>query len=328
MRRILVTSPPMVRAIERYESLLNNANFVATCPQATQTLPRDELLSIIDTFDGWIVGDDGVDTEVLHRGRSGRLLAAVKWGIGVDNIDFAAAKSAGVSIRNTPDMFGDEIADLAMHYIVGLARETFRVHQGVLAGGWPKPAGLSLAGRMAAVVGYGSVGQTLVDRLVAAKMNVQVYTRTESRFDRPESSVSLVRWPDRIDQAEFVVLCCPLTESTRHMLGEDFFAACSPGVRIVNVARGAVIDTAALCGALHSGVVHSAALDVFEEEPLPKDSNLREFEQVVFGSHNASNTVDAVDRTSRRAIEILAELLNSGESQIGRLEGAGDEPSA
>lgn len=313
MHRILVTSPPMIGAIGRYTEQLSAANFEVTCPQTTQTLPRDELMSMIDTFDGWIVGDDRVDRQLLYRGKAGKLRAAVKWGIGVDNIDFAAAKSASVSIRNTPDMFGDEIADLAMHYVVGLARETFRVHQGVRDGGWPKPAGLSLAGRTAAVVGYGSVGQALVERLVAAKMNVQVYTRTESRFDRSEDNVCLVRWPDKIDRAEFVVLCCPLTDSTRHILGREYFDSCFSGVRIVNVARGAVIDTSSLCGALRRGSVHSAALDVFEQEPLPENSSLREFEQVVFGSHNASNTVDAVDRTSSRAIDLLVDLLGAGQ---------------
>ncbi len=311
MRKVLVTSPPMCLAIERYSDLLSRSGIELRPMNEGQTLPRSQLLSIVADFDGWIVGDDQVDTEVLQAGRVGRLRAAVKWGIGVDNIDFDAARLAGVPIRNTPDMFGDEIADLAMHYLTGLARETFRIHDGVRGGGWPKPAGISLAGRIAAVVGYGSVGRALVDRLSASRMNVVVYTRTESKFVRHAEVAQLAHWPERIQDLEFIVLCCPLTDQTRHLLDRDFFTSCFDGVRIVNVARGGVIDTEALCDALESGRVHSAALDVFEQEPLPEVARIRKFEQVVFGSHNASNTIDAVDRTSRRAIETLLDLWNN-----------------
>lgn len=311
MRKVLVTSPPMCLAIERYADLFSDAGIHAHSANAGQTLARRELFSLIPDFDGWVIGDDRVDAEVLQAGRAGRLSAAVKWGIGVDNIDFGAAMAAGIPIRNTPDMFGDEIADLAMHYVTGLARETFQIHAGVKTGGWPKPAGISLAGRTAAVVGFGSVGQALVGRLRAAKMKVIVYTRTETRFHLKCDKVQLRRWPSGIDQAEFVILCCPLTDQTRHLLGDDFFATCFAGVRIVNVARGGVIDTNALCRALASRRAHSAALDVFEQEPLPREAPIRRFDQILLGSHNASNTVDAVDRTSQRAIETLVELWAS-----------------
>ncbi|GAB5406329.1 MAG: phosphoglycerate dehydrogenase [Aureliella sp.] len=318
MRRVLVTSPPLCLAIDRYNGLLSRLDIEVHPVNAGQTLSRSRLLSLVAEFDGWIIGDDQVDTEVLATGRAGRLRAAVKWGIGVDNIDFDAAKSVGIPIRNTPDMFGDEIADLAMHYVTGLARETYRIHEGVKKGNWPKPAGISLTGRTAAVVGYGSVGRAVVDRLLAARMQVLVYTRTESKFNHTDDTVQLAQWPARIQEAEFVVLCCPLTDQTRHLLGRRFFETCFDGVRIVNVARGGVIDTNILCEALRTGHAHSAALDVFEQEPLPMDAALRDFDQVVLGSHNASNTIDAVDRTSRQAIETLVTLWeNTGEDADG-----------
>ena len=93
------------------------------------------------------------------------------------------------------------------------------------------------------------------------------------------------------------------------MLSADAFAAMKPGVRVVNVGRGPVIDEQALIGALASGQVHSAALDVFEQEPLPLDSPLRSHPSCIFGSHNASNTVDGVERTSHKAIQLLADFL-------------------
>lgn len=309
MRRVLITSPPMLLALDRFKCPLGEHRLEPIYHPELGSFQPAELLEQVRIADGWILGDDEVNEEVLRVAAETGLRAIVKWGIGVDNIDFAAAERLGVQVRNTPDMFGDEIADLAMHYVTGLARSTFQIHDGVRSGNWPKPAGISLKGRVAGVVGYGSVGRELVARLLAAKMRVQVYTRNAGRFDRGEPHCELVTWPEQIEALDFLVLCCPLTAQTRHMIDAEVFSRCKPGLRIVNVARGGVIDSGALVSALRQGTVAAAALDVFEQEPLPPGDMLREFEQVVLGSHNASNTVDAVDRTSRTAIDILVKLM-------------------
>lgn len=117
-------------------------------------------------------------------------------------------------------------------------------------------------------------------------------------------------WPDRIEAMDFIVLTCSLTESNRHMINGSVLGRCKRGVKVINVARGPLIDEAALVGALASGQVGGTALDVFEEEPLPPDSALRGFSQCIFGSHNSSNTRDAVTRTSLEAIEKLYGFLH------------------
>ncbi|MCA8889605.1 MAG: hypothetical protein KDA46_12285, partial [Parvularculaceae bacterium] len=121
--------------------------------------------------------------------------------------------------------------------------------------------------------------------------------------------VEVAQWPERIEEADFVIFTCPLTPSTKHMFNDALVSRLKPGVRVVNVSRGPVIKESALVDALRSGVVHSAALDVFEIEPLAADSPFREFDRCIFGSHNGSNSVDAVRRVSRLAIEKIARLL-------------------
>jgi D-3-phosphoglycerate dehydrogenase len=116
-------------------------------------------------------------------------------------------------------------------------------------------------------------------------------------------------WPQRIEEADFIVINCALTPSSRHMLNATVLASTKTGVRVVNVGRGPVIDEPALEAALQSGQVYSAALDVFEDEPLPATSTLRQHPRCVFGSHNASNTADAVERTSHIAIAKLMGFL-------------------
>jgi D-3-phosphoglycerate dehydrogenase len=132
-------------------------------------------------------------------------------------------------------------------------------------------------------------------------------------------SVESAVWPARIEEADFIVITCALTPENRHMLGASALERCKPGVRVVNVARGPLIDEAALIGALHDGRVHSAALEVFEVEPLPSNSGLREFgDRVLFGSHNSSNTADAVERTSLKAIDLISGFLKAELPANGR----------
>ena len=211
-------------------------------------------------------------------------------GIGVDNVDFDACEKLGISITNTPGMFGSEVADLSVAYVISLARHITEIDRGIREGGWPKPSGISLSGRTAAVVGYGDIGRNTARRLLACQMKVITY----DPFIDPcsiEEGVETAIWPDRLDEADFVVVNCSLSKSSYHLIDTEALNKMKHGVRIINVGRGPVIDEQALISSLSAGHVHSVALDVFEEEPLPKNSPLRSHNSCILGSHNASNTL-------------------------------------
>jgi D-3-phosphoglycerate dehydrogenase len=159
-----------------------------------------------------------------------------------------------------------------------------------------------------ALVGYGDIGKNTARRLLAADMHVVAYD-PYANDDPAMPQVQRATWPQRIDEADFIVINCALTPSSHHMLNAEVLAQCKPGVRVVNVGRGPIIDEPALEAALSSGQVFSAALDVFEVEPLPMVSSLRSHQRCVFGSHNASNTADAVTRTSEIATKKLIAYL-------------------
>lgn len=307
--KVLVTCPPMLGMIDNFRPIFQKHGVEVTAPKVVQTLSVEELKQLVPQHDGWIIGDDPATREVFTAGKAGRLKAAVKWGIGVDNVDFAACKDLGIPITNTPNMFGAEVADIAMGYVVALARETFEIDRGVRSGNWPKPRGISLSGKTVALVGFGNIGKSVAKRLLAADMNVIAYDPVAATL--PELAVvERAPWPARIEEADFIVVTCSLTDSSRHMLNAEVLAKAKQGVRVVNVGRGPVIDEPALIAALQSGKVYSAALDVFEIEPLPMDSYLRAHPRCVFGSHNASNTADAVTRTSEIAIGKLMGFLS------------------
>lgn len=306
--RVLVTCPPMLGRIDEFRPVFSAAGVELLAPRVVQTLTEDELVRILPEQDGWIAGDDPASRRVLTAGAAGRLRAVVKWGIGTDNVDFAAARELGLVVSNTPGMFGREVADVAMAYVVGLARELFSVDRAVRAGGWPKPQGTSLEGKLLALVGLGDIGGNVAIRAQAAGMRIIGYDPRIEPGTTP-NGIEVRRWPAGLEEADFLVLTCPLTPETRHIVDERALSLVRPGVRLVNVARGPLVCEDALIAALRDGRVRSAALDVMEVEPLAPESPLRGFDQCVFGSHNGSNTVEGVRRASHQAIRQLFDAL-------------------
>ena len=298
----------MIGLVHNFREEFGSRGWNVVVPEFTQIMTEEALIECMPRFDGWIIGDDPVTAQVLEAGARGNLRAAVKWGIGTENIDFDAAERLGIPIANTPCMFGGEVADLAMHYVTALARQTYAIDRAVRGGLWPKPAGMSLAGKRVALVGYGDIGKAFARRAAAADMDIVVYDPSiqDSHKVVPHR---LAHWPQGLEAADFIVLACALSESSRNMINAETLARIKPGAMLVNVAHGGLVDEKALSDALWHGHLASAALDVFAFEPLPNDSLLRTFPQCIFGSHNGSNTVEAVERASMKAINALGMFL-------------------
>lgn len=305
--KILVTCPPMLGMRDQFLPIVEKYGVEATCADVVQTLSEEELIKILPEYDGWIIGDDPATKEVFEAGKKGKLKAAVKWGIGVDNVDFEACRALNIPIINTPDMFGGEVADVGIGYLIALARETFFIDREIRKGNWPKNRGISIAGKTVGLVGYGDIGRSAGLRMRALGMNVIAFDPGKSSI--LDEGITLASWPENIEQCDFILFTCSLNSKNQHMLNSDLLSRCKNGVRIINVARGPLIDEQALCNALRLEKVHSVALDVFEVEPLPMNSYLREHPLCIFGSHNGSNTSDAVEKTNVKAIEKLMEFL-------------------
>ena len=310
LTKVLVTCPPMLGMIDRFIPIFEKYKISATTPDVIQSFTEKELIDILPSHDGWIIGDDPATRPVVEAGVKGKFRAAVRWGIGVDNVDFGAFRDHSVPIANTPGVFGKEVADMAVGYVIALARETFSIDRMVRTGTWHKPRGISLDGKKVALVGYGNIGANIAKRLVALDMDVSVY----DPYVLPDKSIEGVQikeWPTGVEQSDFIVLSCPLSEETHHLIDMDLLnTKVKKGVRVINVSRGGLIEQAALENALKSGLIHSVALDVYEVEPLSNNSYLKQHPLCILGSHNSSNTVEAVERASQSAIRILSGFLN------------------
>jgi D-3-phosphoglycerate dehydrogenase len=309
MKKVLVTCPPMIGLIDEFIPLAAKLGIELVAAKVIQVLSEEELMQILPEYDGWIIGDDPATRRVFAAGKSGQLKAAVKWGIGIDNVDLVACKELNIPIINTPMMFGAEVADVALAYVIGLARHIFYIDREnhITPNAWPKKVGVSLGGKNIGVVGLGDIGRHLVKRLLACDMQVTAYDPgvDENAIENIQRAV----WPAKINEMDFIVFTCSLNAHNRHMLDEKVLSACKKGVYIVNVSRGQLIDESALTEALHSGQVAAAALDVFEEEPLAGNSPLRKMPMNILGAHNGSNSKDAVRRASQQAIDKMKEFL-------------------
>ena len=311
--RVLITCPYLQQSIDRYRDCFMSHLIDIESPPVTQRMTESDLLEIIDRFDGVIAGDDEFTANVLEKGR--RLKVIAKWGVGVDAIDLNAARRLGIRVANTPNVFSDDVADVVMGYIVLLARQLHRLDQSVRRKDWQKPQGVSLRGKTLGVVGVGNIGRGVVRRAVVSGMVVVGYDVTpEPGLFVAETGLCFQGLEDLLKASDFVSLNCNLTPANHHMIGPSELAMMKTGVYIINTARGALINEAALVQVLCEGKVAGAALDVFDQEPLPLDSPLRQFDNCVFGTHNSSNTLEGILRANEMAIRNLLNGLGVADS--------------
>lgn len=307
---ILISCVQLQEALDQHRARLDARAARLIVPPVVQRLSEAELLELVPNVDGIVAGDDELTRLVMEH--APRLRVISKWGIGVDAIDLDAARELGILVTNTPGMFGDEVADVALGYLLMLARQLHVIDREVRAGHWSKPAGISLAGRTLGVVGLGDIGLAVARRGLAIGMHVLgVDVAPDRAAAAIELGVEVTDLQTLLRTADVVSLNSPLTPQTHHMLDANALTSMRMGAWIINTARGGLIDETALVAALESGQVGAAALDVFEVEPLPADSPLRTFDQVILGSHNASHTVEAGHRTSERAIDNLLHGLDA-----------------
>ena len=241
-----------------------------------------------------------------------RLRGVVRHGAGLDMIPMRAASRHGIAVANVPAVNASSVAEYAVGQMLALARHLPRI-DGAVRG---PPGGAArqqadqateLQGKTVAIVGMGAIGQALA-RICALGFGMRVLG--VRRTPQPDSD--LVRYlalDDALPQADYVVLACPLDDSTRGLISAQRLARLRPGARLVNVSRGAVIDEEALIAALETGRLAGAALDVFTVQPLPADSPLRSLPNVLLSPHLAGITRESMRRMSESAASQVLEML-------------------
>ncbi len=302
MFKVLVSDPISDLGI----SLLTEAADIAV--EKKTGLSEDELVAIIGEYDALLVRSQTRVTErIMAAGK--RLKVIGRAGVGVDNIDLDAATRSGIIVINAPDGNTITTCEHTFAMMMALARHIPQAYLKTVGGVWDRKSfvGVELRNKVLGVLGMGRIGSEVASRAKAFGMTVYGYDPflTEERAEK--LGIKLASVDEVVHNADFITVHTPLTPETRHMIGKEQFSRIKPGVRIVNCARGGIIDEKALIEAIDAGVVAGAAFDVFEEEPPAPDHPFLNHPKVIVTPHLGASTIEAQENV---AVDVSEQLLH------------------
>jgi D-3-phosphoglycerate dehydrogenase len=277
------------------------------------TISHEELNQIIGNYDALIVrSKTRVTAGMLERGAKLRVVGRA--GTGVDNIDVAAATRCGVIVMNAAAGNTVTTAEHTLAMLLALARQIPQAVASTRAGKWEKNRflGVELMGKTLGVIGLGRIGSTVADRARAFGMNVLAYDPYFTREAARELMIEMVPLDEVLSRSDFITLHTPLTDATRGIINDAAIEKMKPRVRIINCARGGLIDERALADALRSGKVAGAALDVFDQEPVQPDNPLLSMEQVITTPHLGASTQEAQLGVATMIADQVIDYLKTG----------------
>ncbi len=276
-------------------------------------LPQAEQLQALAGCSGMVVRSATKVTAAMMDAAP-ELRVIGRAGSGVDNIDVAAATGRGILVMNTPGENTLSAAEHAFAMLLTLCRNIATADRRMSAGEWSKKGlmGVELVHKTIGVLGMGRIGQAVARRAKAFRMQVLAFDPFLPAEVAEQLGVEMLDLDEILPRADFLTLHAPLTERTRHLLDADALARCKRGVRVINCARGGLLDESALLQAIDAGQVAGAALDVFEQEPLPADHPLRDHPQVILTPHLGASTSEAQEKVAVVIAEQIAAYLNQG----------------
>lgn len=291
---------------EAYPELMPQLELLGCCVSerlSAVALQPHELMELLLDVDVFISGFSIVTDEVLRR--CNRLKLIVKFGAGFDDIDLQAASARGVMVTNAPGANARSVAEMTMTLILALARNVCRLDRMVKAGQYEQVLGDELAGKCLGLIGAGRIGRLVGGLGEAFGMTVMAYDEVVPE-NPPFPYVSL--W-ELLHTADFVSVHTPLTPQTFHLIGEQELRSMKPAAYLINTSRGGVVDEGALFQAIRRGIVHGAALDVYEREP-PGSSSLIALDQVVSTPHLGGATRQAAQRIGEVTVRAIEAFLH------------------
>ena len=308
MTRLLITRPLPERVIERARGLFD----VEMC-ESTQPMSFSEMRAALALYDAVLPTlGDGFSAEVFAEFDTPRCRILANFGVGYNHIDVAAAKARGITVTNTPGAVTDATADIGMMLILTSCRRASEGERLVRAGRWDgwhptQLLGLHVTGKRAGIVGFGRIGQAIARRChFGFGMEIGYFNRSEKPSEVPATRMALL---DLAAWADVLVVALPGGAETRQMIGAEVFAAMPAHARFVNVARGDIVDEAALIAALKTGEIAGAGLDVYAEEPSIPQA-LVEMEEVTLLPHLGTAALEVRESMGHMALDNLAAFFS------------------
>ena len=309
MPRCLVT-PTILRNIKGpYADILLQGGFeVVYPPEGCDTMQKGELLKVLEGVDAMLASTEPLTRDVLA---TTKLRVIARMGVGFDSIDLAGATEQGVVVTITPGTLEESVAEHTVALMLGVTRCIAQRDREVRTGKWLRTPMPRIAGRTFGIVGLGRIGRAVVPRVQGLGMRVIAFDPFADQDFAARSGVTLVSLSELLQTADVVSLHPPTTPDTINLINRQTLALMKRDAVLINTARGAVLDEEALCEALERGHLFGVALDVFKVEPLPLESPLLKFDNVLLCTHMGGMDHDSQIATSSLAAQCIVDLYCS-----------------
>lgn len=305
MTTVLLSAPYLIPIRDRIRPFLESYGVELLVAPVVERLNEPDLLEFAGQFDGALCGDDQYTARVLEA-CAPRLKVISKWGTGIDSIDQAAAARLGIIVGRTPNAFTLPVADAVFGYMIEFCRHLAQMDRAMKGGVWEKIPGRSLSECTLGVVGVGTIGKMVLRRGRAFGMRLIGNDIVEIAPDFVrETELQVAPLEQLLEQSDFVSLHTDLNPTSYHLINRRTLAHMRAGAYLINTARGPVVEEAALVEALQGGKIAGAALDVFEVEPLPKESPLLGMSNVLLAPHNSNSSPAAWQRVHQNTLRNL-----------------------
>jgi D-3-phosphoglycerate dehydrogenase len=304
-KKILLTAPYMLPFVDRFKPVFDRYGLELIIPDVSERMEEEDLLVYAGKFDGTICGDDRYTQRVIDTCLP-RLKAISKWGTGIDSIDKEYANQQGVMVGNTPGAFTHPVADSVMGYMLSFLRNIPAMDKAMKAGEWKKISGKAMNETVLGVVGVGDIGKAVLRRakIFGMKLLGNDIIEIDPNFIA-ETGVEMVSLDDLLARADVVSLNCTLNPTSKHLMNAESISKMKKGVFLINTARGPIVNEAALIDALQKGLIAGAGMDVFEHEPLPEHSPLKQMDNVLLAPHNSNSSPTAWENVHWNTIRNL-----------------------
>jgi D-3-phosphoglycerate dehydrogenase len=309
MPTILFSAPYMLSSLDRFRPVFKHYGLDMITPDVHERLEEADLLKYAGHFDGTICGDDWYTSRVLEI-CAPRLKVISKWGTGIDSIDAASCARLGIKLCRTTNAFTMPVADSVIGYMLAFARRQPWMDKAVKAGEWDKIPGRALHECTLGIIGIGNIGKALTRR--ARAFGMTIFGNDIVEIDHvfiTENGIQMTTLGALLSASDFVSVNCDLNPTSHHLINSRTLSLMRKNAVLINTARGPIVDEAALVAALNAGTISGAALDVFEVEPLPADSPLKQMDNVLLAPHNSNSSPAAWERVHWNTIKNLIEGL-------------------
>ena len=307
--KVLLTAPYMIPIVDRFKPVFDQYSIDLIIPDVHERMEEADLLKYAGQFDGAICGDDRFTARVIEACLP-RLKVISKWGTGIDSIDAEACSRHSVKLCRTLNAFTLPVADSILGYMLAFARRQPWMDREMKSGKWEKIPGKSLSECTLGVIGVGNIGKAVTRR--ARAFDMKVYGTDIVEIDHvfvTETGIEMTDLQSLLSNSHFVSINCDLNPTSYHLINSDTLALMKPNAVLINTARGPIVKEKALIEVLLAKRLAGAALDVFEQEPLPLESPLMKMDNVMLAPHNSNSSPAAWERVHWNTIKNLLEGL-------------------